>query len=223
MSQISAPLILPLVNKLLIKPDPDITGANSLVRDKWTYSVTGTVAYAPTRLYCFYDQVRAAKPDINPAELFKIGTMAQESMATDTNLEVKAGDRVFFSYLCQNEKRVTIEGEEFLLVRYDALICKIDPLYPLNGYLIVRMDEVEDRYGFFKDVNNYGMAEVVATGEVVSDIYGNAGDPSIKVGDMVIFEKNRCVRLEVDEYKTLNDGNQSSLFRVMRKHIFAKT
>lgn len=209
----------PTANKVLILPDNDISGAQGLSRNKWTYAVTGTVIAAPERLLCFHDEVNSLKENgFHPDNLFRAGDMAQNSLDVDTDCEISEGDRVFFPYHCQNEEPVVINGTHHLLIDYGLLICKKN-LYPLNSYLIVRMDELEAGYFNYRDVNDYGMAEVVSAGKLWKDREGDTGDPGISEGDKVVFEKNRCVRLEADEFQTLNEGFQSSYFRVKRQDV----
>lgn len=210
------------MNNILVKPDDDLSGIQGLKRGKWTYAVKGTVAAVPDNLICFHKEVAKMKEGgIHPSQLFRAGDMAQNSTDVYSYCELKVGDRVFFPYLCQNEEPVLIDGVPHLLIKYDQIICRED-LYPLNSYLIVRMSELESEYFEYKDVNDYGMAEVVSAGKLLEDRNGDTGDPSIVPGDFVIFEKNTCVRLEADALKTLNEDSQSSFFRVKRQNILMR-
>jgi co-chaperonin GroES (HSP10) len=212
-------MIRPTANNVLILPDKDISGAQGLSRNKWTYAVTGTVVAVPERLMCFHKEVAGLKGGgIHPSQLLRAGDMAQNSLDVDTECEISVGDKVFFPYLCQNETPVVINGTSHLMINYGALICK-DDLYPLNSYLIVKMNELDPEYFSYKDMNDYGMAEVVSAGKLWKDRSGDTGDPGVSEGDTVMFERNRCVRLEADEFQTLNVGAQSSFFRVKRQDI----
>ena len=215
----------PTANRVLILPDNDILGAQGLSRNKWTYAVTGTVVAVPERLLCFHDEVNRLKENgFHPDNLFRAGDMAQNSLDVATDCEISEGDKVFFPYHCQNEESVVVNGVPHLLINYGLLICKGD-LCPLNSYLIVKMDELEADYFNYRDVNDYGMAEVVSAGGLWKDREGDTGDPEISEGGKVVFEKNKCVRLEADEFQTLNKGSQSSYFRVKRQDVvmYSKT
>lgn len=209
-------------NKVLIRPDDDHSGVQGLARDKWTYAVRGTVVAVPETMLCFHEKVNGIKKNgIHPDMLYRAQEMAQNSLGVGTECEISEGDRVFFPYHWQNEAPVMVDGNPHLLMPYDALICT-EALYPLNSYLIVKMDELDADYFYYGDMNDYGMAEVVSSGKLWKDVNGDTGDPEISEGDHVMFERNTCVRLEANEFNTLNEGGHSSYFRVKRQNILMR-
>lgn len=210
----------PINNHVLIRADSEIESALPNAGDgRWTLAVTGTIVAVPERLHYYGDELqnsRKKSPNYHPEELYRMRQWVKSSTEVETDLEVRPGDRVFFSYLVQNKKK--IDGN--ILCHYDSLICNADTLWPFNGYLLVKMEEIpENAFGIYKDANRYGHGEVVHAGKCVRHRDEGADDPGIVVGSKIVFEKKKYVRLEVDQFKTTNEGGQSSLFRVRRKDV----
>lgn len=213
-------MLKPINNHILIRPDEEIESALANSGDgRWTLAVTGTIVAVPDRLHYYGDELKDSRKKqgfYHPEELYRMRQWIKSSTEVETGLEVKPGDRVFFSYLVQNKKK--IDGN--ILCHYDSLICNRDTLYPFNGYLLVKMEEIsENGFGVFKDQNKYGFAEVAHAGKCVRHRDEGVDDPGITVGSKIVFEKKKYVRLEVDQFQTTNEGGQSSLFRVRRKDV----
>lgn len=206
-------------NKVLIRPDGDIASSMEVVGDRrWSVSVTGTVIKLPNIVMDdgFLENSRKTyKRSYPPHILHRMRGAVKSTVEVKPVVELKEGDKVFFSYLIHNRDGAFVDGN--IVCHYDSLICKVDPIVPLNGYLLVKMDEAE---WWKKDINRYGEATVMFAGPCTEYREGGFDDPNVTVGSRVLFEKNSCVRLEVDVFNTLNDG-QSSLFRVRRKNILA--
>lgn len=204
----------PTNNRVIIRPDA-IKATLDLIDNKWTAPIMGTVIAVPDRLYCHIDKVEAIRQKYgqNVPEPFlnHFRMLAQTSVPTDTGLEVKPGDKVYFSWLVNYRCMV---GEN-LVVPYDTLIARGD-LYPLNGYVLIKMDEEE----FFVDANTYESGEVVSVGKPCKFLESGTGHQDIQPGDKVTFDRKSVVRLEVDEFSELNPDGQSSLFRIKRKDIW---
>lgn len=215
--------MIPLLNNVLIKPDKNLKEVIRLQRNVWSYAMTGTVIGVPrhgatNHLHDFVKNLR--KNRFHVPQLQRVREITAACLDTDTEIEVIPGDRVFFSYLCQNEEGLHLDDVRHLIVNYDALVCKED-LTPLNGYVILNMDEKEERFFRWADPNTYTSAKVVSTGSNPADWYGKSGDPKIKKDMRVFFNKGKCVRLEVNEFNTLNPGSHSSFFRIKWKDILA--
>lgn len=54
--------------------------------------------------------------------------------------EVKIGDKVYFRHI------ENLSHEDLILIPYSSLIAKIEPLYPLNGYVIYEVEEINGKF-----------------------------------------------------------------------------
>lgn len=208
-------------NYVLVLPDADVD-ADSTGMQHFDVSerhlnkaVSGTIIACCTDLY-FCDDV-----DGTPEQ-------HQESLEWDVPLEVKVGDRVLFRYLAAiDEEGQTPFG---YLVRYDSLYARVDPggLYPLNGFLLLKVDR-DDRSvaGLEGHPSYYGAAQVMgsvmAEGALVRAYQLDAWHPDVHfdyLNKIVLYKKNRAVRLEVDERAQHGVGGYS-LYRIHRRYVCA--
>lgn len=175
-------------NWVLIKADPNYTtyqnkgkdigiattdfaydgkGGKVSIKER-NFSVTGTVYAVPNRLYFAGRKVYEAQ---------KLGGSAPEGMFRrsvqfDTDVEVKVGDRVRFSYTSHTEavnagmSFETTEGEMFFM-KYDKLFMTVDkdgnPEKVLNGYILAEADKIETKNEGGAEVRETNSGIVIAT------------------------------------------------------------
>lgn len=137
-------------------------------------------------------------------------------------MEVSEGDSVLFKHssLYLEDEDPVIDGK--LIVRYDNLIARIDSenaLYPLNGYVLIEMQDRSDTLRF--DVGYSMNSGIVAfEGKPLLGIKGSPdridwGDPI--VGKKIYFERKRVFRIEMDDRNSF--GGQYPLYAIHRKWI----
>lgn len=211
----------PLNNNYLVRPDAGVGASIEAVGDdRWHLPIKGIVVAIPDRINSDWKYLHWARKRYNKsypgAVLAKMRHIVGSTTEVNPILSVNVGDRVMFSFIVH--RNTSHEGHEgLLLVHSDELICKIDPVQPLNGYLLVRMDENDG----LKDRNNYGTATVVYAAPCAEYRDGGVDDDRIVPGSKVAFLRSSCVRMEANEFNTLNPGGFSSLFRVRRKDVLS--
>ena len=213
--------------KVLVRIDPDIQfkdgfAVSSAEDEQYHYSISGTVLQVPEKLIFRKDLRKPYGPYLILAK-----ALYEMSSSYDCDMELEIGDRVLFSYLAHFD--MYLEEYDAHLVDYDMIVAKVgDTIHPLNGYLLVEMEEFdmfEDVSGFTKynqDVNNYGVATVAFAGHPLRGYLDSDADDddSIKVGMTIFFEKKKAIRLEKDMHNSLTD-RQSSLFKMHRRDVLA--
>ena len=189
-----------LNNHVLIKPDKDHTELKSglkIVDAANTHlhaSVTGTVLVAPKELlYLGYEIPTLDRH--NAQHLQRIRDINDLSMPHDTDLEVKEGDRVMFSWVYQMDKPDLFNGN--LLLPYSELFCRINDgeIYPLNGRIIVQQIKKDIVVGGVKIGEKFSDTEgVIRYAGCVNRDYLTlpmqpkySDDRQIKVGSHVFF------------------------------------
>jgi hypothetical protein len=176
------------INYVLIEPDPDNTDLHGVrmsgeFDQERMWSVYGTVKALPSKLW-FH-------PLTGNLEIDR--WITDKSLEWETDMELKIGDRVIFRYNAwMDEEGLSTSG---MMVKYDAIYAKLDPVTPLNGYVFVD-DEGNVKYkgGLNKRYLHYPERE---DGEIGTKIY----------------PVRRSVRMEADEFAKMG------LRRMQRKEI----
>lgn len=136
-------------NYVLVLPDEELTQSSGihLSRDfdpMRHVAVTGTVLGVGERLFCkdLLDHFsRGPQDTFSP--FTELCSLANEfSLPWDPQDEVGIGDRVLFHYvnhLVTEEEGVEIfqDGRQLMLIPYYQLYCRLDPIEPLNGYVLI--------------------------------------------------------------------------------------
>ena len=215
-----------LSNKVLVRFDENLEESDGVMiantEDKQrNYAVKGTVAEVPKCLV-FNDLNEFVKP-YSEQEAVDMKNAYQQSVAFNTDMELKVGDRVLFSYMVHFDREAQTD-----FIDYDMIVAKLDPICPLNGFLLVEMNEKNQFEEFasgmvlyHEDVNEYGFARVKYAGKPVRgylDYPEVEDDERIVEGSIVMFEKRNAARMEVDIHNSLTE-NQSSLFKLHRKDV----
>jgi len=223
--------MLRMTNKVLVDFDDNIEGIDGLIvantEDKqYNFSVKGTVVAIPEGFLFYGHQVLVYDKPYSSQELRELRELNAMSLQYDTPMELSVGDRVLFSYTAHFEKETK---QDF--IDYDRIIAKLDPIQPINGFLLVEMKEnptFEDVGGFFKynkDKNDYGVGVVKYAATPLKGYLGFPGvrdDERIIEETVVFFEKTSAVRSEMDVHNSLTE-QQSSLFRLHRKDVLLFT
>lgn len=215
-------MYIPAPNYVLVKPDADHeTDRTGLVRRDFVdahlkKSVTGTVVAVCEHL--IYGWARSGEAD-------GAADMTQASLQWDTDIEVKAGDRVLFHYMATiDPDRQVLAGH--YLVRYDELTLRLDDNYPLNGYLLLQVGTERQEVAGLQVVKSGPLADMVS-GRVIAEgkplreyllLEDSADFTASVVGKRVVYKKMRATRLEVEDWKTVGEGDWS-LYKVHRRHI----
>lgn len=149
----------------LISPDFKYEkGEKITVREK-NMSVFGTVYGVPTSLNFNMDEIERIKRSytlqervngqiipVNISIHRQIGELTRNSVLFDTEIEIKKGDRVNFSYQAHKkakDERMILDTElgEMYLIKYDMLFMTVDehykPIKMLNGYILTEPEELE--------------------------------------------------------------------------------
>lgn len=218
-----------LSNNVLIKPDQDFTQTKSGLKivdeanQHLHVAVTGTVLEAPRELvYLGYEMAKLDKN--NALQLQRIRDINDITMPFDTDLEIKEGDRVVFSYVYQMDKLDLFKDN--LLIPYSELFCRINDgeIYPLNGNIIVEQIKKDIVIGNVKIGEKRSDTEgVVKYAGCVNRDYLTLplqpkyrDDERITVGTKVYFPKNGLTRIE---YQLHNSLSEVELWAGQRKDI----
>ena len=170
-------------------------------------SITGRVLNVCDELY-FHDH---GKPQTLSRITKKlIAREYQLSMDWATTHELNPGDRVMFRYQYGWERDSFEKDGNVLLIPYEAIVCKLDPVVPVNGYLLI---EAFDQKG------GVVMGEVKYAGKPNFAYRGlRYGDnPKIGVGSKVGFSNRHGVRTEADCFRVID--SKSRLWRIQRKDV----
>ena len=188
--------------------------------EQYHYSVKGTVIDVPEKLI-FREKPLIPKP--TPEDIKQMRELNAMSVSYNTDMDLAIGDRVLFSYRAHFEKESKVS-----LMDYDLIVAKLDPIRPINGFLLVEMFEkpafeevLQDVFVYNEDQNDYGYATVKYAAPPLKgylDYPEAEDDPAIKEGSVVCFKKGRAVRMELDVHNSLTN-KQSSLFRLHRKDV----
>lgn len=177
-------------------------------------AITGTVVSAPDYLPFYAEEIRSGKDHG--------GFLARTSLEFKVDIEVEPGDHVLIDWVALNNEDFWID-KDHLLVRYDRLILKTNPLYPLNGRILLEMPE-QSHSGLLENANLMGVdmthGRVIAEGINVQQYLHWPGEYDVDMdilGKVVILRKNMAVRAELPELNTLNDG--SPTFYCSRRDI----
>lgn len=215
-------------NKVLIRPDAMEDVVNDLsfaavenVQHRWV--VTGTVVAIPPRLLFTPPSKIKSRYNIEKAK-----RCYHYSEYYNEPIQVRPGDRVIFDFTVHYDP---ICLGECILVPYSAIVARTTPdnYSPINGNLLVSIIEREEvetlSNGAFiinEDPKRYGVARVIAAPNVLPVYFGSEhpGDARIKQGDIVIYDKRNAVRLQLDEFNTLNAG-QAPIFKLQLNDAMA--
>lgn len=157
-------------------------------------------------------------------------SLVEKSLQWNTRIEVKVGDRVYFRFVHLLNSRddkdawIEIDGEKYLMLRYDELLARIDgnELYPLNGYVLVE-PSIKEPPAYLttkKRTNTEGV--IVAIGKRNKHYIERPNIVSLtdlKVGDRVYYSKYAAIRLETEGLRQF--GNQTALDRIQGRDIKA--
>ena len=210
-------------NKVLVAIDNHISNHSGFEivkrQDKQHhYSVRGTVVGVPKDL--FFDKTKME----TVLDLPRVRELNAASMSYKTEMELKVGDRILFSYRAHFE--MPMFGD-LGLMDYDMIIAAIEKekIRPINGYLLIEMAEKEmfeniDGFQVYnEDKNIYGYGKVRYAGSPVEYLdYDDIDDENITEGSVVIFDKRSAARIELDIHNSLTQ-QQSSLFKMHRKDV----
>jgi hypothetical protein len=180
------------------------------------FSVKGVVEQVPKLIYKEHD---FEKP-YSQQELKDVRELYAMSTTYNCDMELSVGDRVLFSYMAHFD----YEG----YVDYDMIVAKLDPIRPINGWLLFEMQEkpvfekvIGDIVVYNKDVNDYGLGVVKYAAKPLKgyiDYPEVDDDKRIKKGSTIYFNRTSAVRMELDVHNSLTK-KQSSLFRIHRKNV----
>ena len=235
------------VNHVLVRPLEKVDGkcvggvsAKDFVDEHMSLSVWGEVVAVPEHLYFHRN---------HKAESYGQQMFMRMSLPWDTRIEVVPGDIVCFEYMVTLQPEEMVDG--MYLIPYNELLARKIPnqwmslqdtmdmykktgiliastmpgycLYPLNGYLLIQVDDDKNEVAGIKlaieDNPSMTMGRVVAEGRP-NDAYmlpdGKETTESF-VGKTVCYKKHRATRMEVEEYSSLD--TKWSLYYTHRKNI----
>lgn len=160
---------------------------------------------------------------MDPAD---VGYLMRKSVLFDVPIEVKVGDRVLFEWQALENEFAWV-AERLLLVRYDQLITTIGVHpYPLNGRVLLEMDDKWQNGPLLEDGWNLGVemncAVVVANGCEVRDYLYFPGEKDCGidfVGKRVLLSRQSAVRSQIDEYKTNGSSKKYPWYYCSRRDI----
>lgn len=213
--------LIPATNRYLVLPDNNIEEFKGIAlateQEAQRYSsFTGTVIAAPERLYYAAEEYHEYGPDRPQCLLREIRELTALTNMHDDEI-IPAGSRVMFTYLSHNCPKV----DDKLLVEHKQMVAIIDGdnIIPVNNYLMVRLLKSEDKEKLYDD-NDYSVGIVIHASKPVEEFFSRQiPDENITVGMKVYFASKSMIRMEVDELNTMNDGSQSSLFRISRQNV----
>lgn len=193
-------------NYVIVRPEPTIVMSQGFVipgREERRWSPFGTVVAIPDRLR-FIPHVGQKRHD---------QWASKYSLEVDTDLEVDVGDRVVFRYNAHMDVHEGVVDRDLyhddydLIMPYDALYGRADGAtwYPLNGMVFVTPE-------------GPGRGVISCLGQPVRAYqqYPNLSDgDNLSIGDHVIYNPRRGVRMEVEEF----DQELGGMVRMYRKEI----
>lgn len=240
-------------NYVLIKPEKDIEQLKSglLVmagkEDKQKqlantearhYNITGTVLIAPETLIYRGRQINELKDKTNGKfgddDLKILQSLVNGSMEYKTEIEVQAGDKVWFDYLVHinahtQSRTIEVEGHgECILVEYSRLFIREreGKRIPINGWIFIKKVVAENKSMFLlADTANQiqkNVAEVFQVGspieEYLSIKYSDHYFKNVKAGDKILYNERLATPLEYSIHET--EGLES-LYKIKRTDIKA--
>ena len=212
---------------VLIRPNEPLEkiGGLSFVTDKpqFLYSNFAKVIKAPKKVVCPIDLHLAFK-EANFKGSDVATLLYHVSNEFDCDVEVEDGDMVICSY-SMNFKQY--KNGEYSVLPYDQILGKVtdDGIIGCNGYLFIELPEKRRFDGMMwnKDLNQYGQGYVISDTKPVRSMKDHPHlDLSVfdfPKGSYVGFEQKNTMKLEKDEYNTMNRGKQSSIFVIHGRHI----
>lgn len=153
------------------------------------------------------------------------GYINSKSVYYDVPIEVEAGDTVIYRWMQNTNTTLHVEGK--MLVRYDQLVVKKldDGFYPLNGLVLIRMENKLSDDPFLDKVQmRRSAAKVVAEGCLVKSYLsfpGEVDQPEQLMGKTVIFDHRMAVRIEYDNFRLFNYDSEYPYYMIHRKDIHA--
>lgn len=234
------------VNHVLVRPLEKVDGlvggvsAKDFVDEHMSLSVWGEVVAIPEHLYFHRNR---------KAESYGQQMFMRMSLPWDTRMEVVPGDIVCFEYMVTLRPEEMVDG--MYLIPYNELLAKkvagvrisvseiLDTyarlgvlfthsdqgyvLYPLNGYLLIQVDDDKNEVAGIKlaieDNPSMTMGRVVAEGRPNDQYMLPDGKETTEsfVGKTVCYKKHKATRMEVEEYSSLD--TKWSLYYTHRKNI----
>lgn len=219
------------VNHVLVLPDDEFTGKDGIALSRdfdpmQHVAITGTVLQVGERLFSNkLFELCARGPQDHLSQFTHFSSLASElSLPWLPDDNVEAGDRVMFNYVnhlvSAEEFGLTLEGKSLLLVPYYQLYAKLDPVEPLNGYVLIEPD-VRRSKGFFTEAKKLASGIVKFSGKPylkrISLTPQSEYHP--KIGERVFF-KNHAPEIEWKFYQGLNPGGRP-LVRSQQHEILA--
>lgn len=150
-------------------------------------------------------------------------------------LDVVAGDKVIVDYfkVLQNfgtlahryidnptDMYIHWDGEYYVFVPYHELFCKLDPVVPLNGWVIYEAITLNNTFGEYTKTyisQNTGIVRYVGKPNV-KYVDGRDDVTGLEAGDKIVFKKGMYRKLENDIHATLD----KNLYLVQAKWIMGK-
>lgn len=159
-------------------------------------------------------------------------TSKQSGIEWLPDLDLKVGDRVIVDYFqvlqhfgdrvhkySEDAQDLYIEenGDYYVFVNYHEIFCRIDPIVPLNGWVIYEGIHKELSFGEFKKTELSEKTGIVKyLGRPNLEYYDGSEDiTNIAAGDTIVFRKGMYRKLEVDMYAT----QEKNLYLTQRKWI----
>lgn len=174
-----------LNNYVVVKPDDDYTSKGMFVvsddfEPMYHVAITGTVEDVCRELYFQKEKMSSSEVQSRKNQIIHA-----RSVEYDVDVEVSAGDKVWYRYTVWTDPKNIYDG--LLVFKYDQLYAKEinGVLIPVNGWIFVK--EIES-----------GVGEVCAVGNPVRQyLYHKDGDyPMPKVGDVIGYDKSSAARIE---------------------------
>jgi hypothetical protein len=164
----------------------------------------------------------------SPFMTMEIQRLTKYSVEYDMDVEVSPGDLVLVRHLANVEQTDVVR-----FVPYDYLVAKFRPmsggLTPLNGHLLLEMDEDEKEYvdPKYRWQNSLTRGKVIAQGMVCNGYKSYPGfvdQPGVNwVGRTVYFRPYSAVRIENDIHRNLEYNTPWPYYRISKPQILGWT
>lgn len=152
------------------------------------------------------------------------------SMPWNTEMEIQAGDSVFFYYLAymnalDHDRAFVYNKELYVFINYEYIYVKKNKsgITPLNGQLIVSPYINDGKYDFIKKHNlAIGKVEFVGSkNKGYIDQYQDVEDiDNIQEGDLIVFDVACDIPLQHNLHNSLKGDND--YFRMERRLVYGK-